>query len=264
MIKVQVINLEGLQMLAKVVEPKVLRAVAQNLADAGRAAWVQFALKELHSSRNDYINSIQKVVDEKGTFTITLTGQPANMIEQGADAFDLHDTVLGDNAKSWHTAKDGGRYVAIPFRHKTPTAGPTGGQPMGSQFGQRGANSMAAEHATVKDTLALGKKVHKAAKKLGPSQRMLKGLAPKLREHHTTDIFHGMKVELQPTSSGKSQRTYHTFRTISVGPGGDPRPPGKWLHPGIQARNLSVKVANHIAKIAPATFEAFVQGVLSS
>ena len=132
---------------------------------------------------------------------------------------------------------------------------------MGSQYsGAPKAMSNAAPHAVVEDVIALGKKVHGAAKKLKPGKSLQKGLAPKLREHHTVDIFAGMKANLQPVQKADGsvghQRTYTTFRTISEANR------ESWYHPGIQARNFLDSMGDYIKKIAPAAIEAFVGQVL--
>lgn len=259
---------EAAQKIVSIIGTTGTRAVARNIAEGARAKWIDLASKELSSSRMEYIQGIQPVEQETSgnqtTMSVTLVGALPNMVEQGASSFSLHKTLLGPDAEGVKTAKDGGRYRAIPFRHKTPTAGHTGGQPMGSQFRPRGPMSMAAPHEVVEDSVKLGRKIHRQAKKLKKGKRLKEGLAPKLRPHHTTDIFAGMKVNLQPVSGGRFQRTYSTFRMISVDKTGQPRPAGKWQHPGITARNFVDQVSTYVDEIAPKAFEAYVNGVLTA
>ena len=254
------IDLSGLiEKFPVIISDEMVRMVMNQIANAAHAKWVQLAADGLQSSRTDYIQGIQPVVLKDKTATIQLVGTLPTMIELGWEGGFLHETLLDEEFRGVRISQDGSRYRAIPFRHKAPTSGHQGGQPMGSQFIQK-AKSMAAPHATVADAVKLGKKVHRAAKKLQPGQRLKAGLAPKLRPHHTTDIFAGMKVNKQPVGAGKAvsghQRTYTTFRTISDAV------PDKWFHPGIAPRDYAEDVAEHVGKIAAPAFEAFIKGVI--
>lgn len=228
--------------------------------DGARAFWIQKAGEKLSSSRRDYINGIQEVVfSGKNVASISLVGQLPLMVEHGMAPFDMHATLLGPNVpvapfgqKGKRVNQNGRFYRSIPFRHQSPgTLGQGGGAPMGSDY---------AGHDAVADAAALGKQVYAAAKKLsptlsspgGPTQwggRLPAGMAPKLKPHHTTDIYAGM-VRQQKTYVDATQNQYTTFRTISE------EQPHKWLHPGIQAANISDEVAHHLEQIAPAAFLA--------
>lgn len=161
----------------------------------------------------------------------------------------------GSGQKGKHARKDGGFYRAIPFRHQTPgTIGQGGGAPMGTQYTGLIGQAAAEE---------LGKKIHTAAQELkkttgSPSkgtkwgERLPEGLAPKLKEKHTTDIYSGM-VRMEKKYKGATQSTYMTFRMISDGQ------PTKFLHPGIEAANLAAEVEQYIDKVAPLAFAALVK-----
>jgi len=272
MITVKILNLGNLISLAKLPHGAI-QNIARDLADGARAHWIFLASKDLQSTRLDYINGIQPVEQIPNGYAITLVGSLPNMVEQGARSFDLHDTLLADG-KKWHQAKDGGRYRAIPFRHKTPAAGPTGGQAMGSQWSAKGPLSRAASpQSQVEDIRKLAKAIHSKAKRLITSAersagakgltRLPSGLAPKLQRHHSTDIFAGMKVNKQAIVRGGKvtyQRSYTTFRMIAVDAQGNPRPEGKWRHPGITARNFADQVAAYVEKIAPMAVESYLRG----
>ena len=139
------------------------------------------------------------------------------------------------NSPKAKTGKDGSWYMAIPFRHMGPKATGRYGQPLGSQFramlGERGA-------------MALGRKIDKLSKKLKESERLPSGLAPKLKSHHVTDIYAGMKRQVQQyRSASQSQRT--TFRTIS-----EKSDPKAWQHPGIEARELFKEAEDYIDRVS--------------
>ena len=268
MIKIEPIDLTPLTIsLPMVISNAAMTIFIRRLGEAARGHWIKVASEKLQSSRTDYINGIQPLSMNKQTAVITLTGAVPLMVEEGWDARFLHDTLLENGAK---TSKDGDRYRSIPFRHKGPDSGPVGGGPMGSQFSnQKKAMSLAAPHAVVNDTLKLGRIIHRAAKKLGGSDSMktpknalkMIGGGGLLRQHHTTDIFSGMKVNKQLThvsSKGKPtfQKTYSTFRTISD------KEPGKFYHPGIMPRNFADEVGAYVQKIAVPAFHKFVEGTL--
>lgn len=251
-------------MLSALSDDSVITSLLENIMAGARNEWIKLAGARLNSSRRDYINGIQEVVVGKRTASITLLGEMPNNIEHGMSAYDMHSTLLGPNVpvvpwgsglKGKHARKDGGYYRAIPFRHQVPgTIGQGGGAPMGTQYkgllGQEAAN-------------ALGAKIHSAAKQLAASRgmpgqptkwggRLPDGLAPKLKAHHSTDIYSGM-VKMKKMYAAADQSTYMTFRMISDGA------PEKWHHPGIEAVHLADEVEKYVDKIAPLAFAALVK-----
>lgn len=264
MIRVQVVVLDpgAAEALSSLGSPAAREAVALSIMDGARSKLVSLAGEKLRSSRMDYLQGIQPLaVDEDGV-ALVLAGALPLMVEHGWDERSLHETLLHNPAargKVRETA-DGKRYRFIPFRHKTPGTTHQGGQPMGSQYGPAGALSKARPKNVVADTASLGKRIHKAAKKLKAGQSLPSGLAPKLRDDHSTDIFSGMRVNLQSVQKRGGapgqvgfQRTYVTFRTISDAQ------PDKWHHPGIAARNFFDDVERYVRDVAPAAVEAFLQ-----
>jgi hypothetical protein len=245
--------------------------LARSIMEGARAFLIKRAQQELHSTRGDFIAGVQPIQREGKEVVLAIVGVLPNMVENGWDGRFLHETLLGDEARGWQINADGYRYRAIPFRHKTPGTGPQGGQPMGSQYTASGKSmSMAAPHLIVEDAAALGRKVHRAAKKLISRKeeaqgqrghaRLAEGLAPKLRPHHVTDIYAGMSVNKQPVSKPGGgvnfQRTYTTFRTISEAR------PDAWYHPGIEARHFLDRVDTFIQTNADKAISAYLKGLL--
>lgn len=226
-------------------DKRVLETAIQDIMAGARSKWIQLAGERLNSSRRDYINAIQEVHVEGTTASIELVGVLPNMVENGADAFDMHDTLL--KGPGVRTSASGNRYRSIPFRHQTPgTAGQGGGTPMGRAY---------EGHPAVKDAQELGRTIYTYGKKLAATigepgggvkygDRLQAGLAPKLKEKHSTDIYAGM-IREQKTYKSATQSQYITFRTISDAV------PDKWQHPGIQAANLGQEVEDFVQKIAP-------------
>ena len=250
--------------LYKAVPSSIKAQAIYQLAEAARAYWIHLAQTRLHSSTADYINAIQPIEMGDGEAVISLVGWFANAVENGMSARDMHEALLGQTTAPTpvgmpgiHLAEDGGRYRAIPFRHKTPGTTEVGGMPMGGSFAAPRPGSrrlippMLTESVMMQTQAAeeMGRTIHKIAKKLQEKQALGKGLAPKLSGHHATDIYAGMRKMVQQTTKAK-QATYMTFRMISVGPDGMPRPSGKWKHPGIEARNLAADVRAHVESIA--------------
>ena len=262
-----IIPQEVLAMLSEAAVQEVL----QDLAAAARAEWIRLAMDEFKTTRQDYVAGIQPVVYSQGKATITLLGQLPNMLEEGMDEVDLHDTLLGANVptvpmgeRGKHESADGGYYRAIPFRHATPGAKAGAvGREMGSAY---------SGHEAVRDAAKLGRKVYNAAKKLDPTRskpggpttfggRLPAGIAPKLREGprgHATDIYAGM-IRAQKTYEKATQSQYVTFRTIAVGPGGEPKGSSPWIRPATPGKFLAKKVNAFVAEIAPKAFSAYVE-----
>jgi len=256
---------------------KALDQIAETLAHTAHDKWMRLAAQDPSSFAPEYRRSIQAPQVMRGTAVISLVGSVANLLEHGAPAQDLRDTLLGPEVplvprgqRGKHEAKEGGEYRAIPFRHMTPGAEGRGlGQAMGAAYaGQQGLER-------------LGKEIYGAAKKLKAygdpeaqfkDRRLEAGLAPKLRDHHATDIYAGM-IREEKTYEKATQSKYFTFRTISthktVVVGKDAR--GRniyerqeategWMRKPIQARNYAQKVAAFIQKIAPRAIQALLEG----
>ena len=249
------------------------------LADAARAEWIRLAQQDSSSFAQDYARGIQKPVVAQGTAVISLVGSVANMLEHGAPGVDLRDLLLGGDVptvprgeRGKHEAKEGGYYRAIPFRHATPGAsGGVVGQEMGSAY---------SGHQAVADAKKLAQEVYGQALKLQPHQnreakpserRLPAGMAPKLRDHHKTDIYAGM-IREEKTYESATQGQYFTFRTISThvtevseGAGGKnvrTRVPATvgWQRGPIHARNYAEQVAAYVTRIAPDTVAALLGG----
>jgi hypothetical protein len=248
-------------------EEAVFQVVA-NIAEGARHEWIRLAGERLKTSRRDYIGSIQPVVHRPGVAVITLVGQPANLIEHGSPEVDLRDWLLGPNVpeapfgqKGKRRAKAGHFYRAVPFRHGVPGTGGAVGQAMGDPYS-----------GVVKDAGALGRAVYGQAKSLKPGEalpahmryRRGKKVVPKLRKHHKTDIYAGMR-RLRAAYQVAVQSQYTTFRTISenVGPvqgtdkSGSPALVG-WIRPRTEGIKLVPQVQAYIAKVTPASFQAYV------
>jgi len=294
MLSVEVVNLGAVIDVLDLLNPGAYKAIVSRVAMGAHKKWVNLAANGLQSSRADYLGGLQPwELEDENTATITLLGEFPNMIEHGKEGWDMRDTLLrtpdGARREGVKQNASGGLYRAIPFRHQTPGTSGRAGAPMGSQYAASGPMSLAAPHAVVRDTEALGKAVMRAARRLKPGTKMQEGIPAAfkqgtkskrvqvtehglLRQHHATDIYAGMVVKYQETwrqvgrggqeVPGRPQRTYFTFRTIS-----DDIPPGAspgWMHPGIMARNYAEQVVEHIqTRLAPAAIDGYIAGLMA-
>lgn len=261
MIEVTGLDLVIPEALADVLSDEIVTSLVANIAEAARSEWIRLAGNALHSTRQDYINGIQPVEVTPGTATITLVGMFPNLLENGMSATDLHNTLLGPNVPISEPGERGKHvsidprtgkvkfYRAIPFRHSVGEKGAGFGNPY------RG-------HQAIADAAALGREIYGRAKKLSGTLsdpyggtvkqggRLPAGLAPKLRPHHATDIYAGMRKE-RKTYERATQSQYVTFRTISTGSPG-------WLRPATPGVHLAAEVSQFVQQIAPQTFSAYV------
>lgn len=244
--------------------------LTRNLADVAKAEWIRLGKEDGSSRRSEYIKGIQKPVVSGATAVIALVGTVANMLEHGDSGVNLRDTLLGSNVpvvprgqRGKQESKEGGYYRAIPFRHATPGAeAQVVGQEMGKAY---------SGHQAVADAKKLGREVYGKARKLKPysetqakpeDRRLPAGMAPKLKDHHKTDIFAGM-IREEKTYEKATQSQYFTFRTISThitDEQGNRRPATVgWKRGPIRARNYAKKVSAYVAKIAAEAAQAMLE-----
>ena len=95
------------------------QTVVQTVTKVVETSWREQAKKNLGSTREQYMNSI--IVGEVGKFTnvITLVGELPNMVEQGADPFDMKQGFANSSKRiiTKNAEGDLGWYLTIPFTH---------------------------------------------------------------------------------------------------------------------------------------------------
>jgi hypothetical protein len=276
MIKVQ--NVET--MIPESAIPKLdqpaLNGIASNVAAAGRNHWLRLASGDTSSFKADYIQGIQEVSVKGNDHIISLVGEVAHQIEEGAPRLDMRDTLLGPEVpvapmgeRGKHLSKNKQFFRAIPIRHTTPGSGKAIGQAMGSAY--RGHNAVA-------DSKKLGKAVYRAAKALETTKttpygeggktkwggrlntsRLRSGLkkgvrgVPLLKPHHKSSIYEGM-VRFEKTYEKATQHHYGTFRTISTAVRD-----GSWIRKAIEPRHYAEKVSTFVAKLLPEAISAYLE-----
>jgi hypothetical protein len=259
--------------------------LAYDLAAGARAKWINLAKGDNQYGKHwryEYITGIKPVEEHNGDVVVTLEGEVPHMLENGTKTIDMRDWLLGPKVpvaplgqKGKRLSKSGGYYRAIPIRHMTPG---TQAAPRGKTFGYEMGTPY---EGSVPNAKKLQKQVYGAAKQLGATTSepykgggyggrlitgptkpptMRKGDAyggniPKLKPHHSTDIYSGM-IRKEKTYEKSAQSSYMTFRTIStdVGVG------VKWMLKPIPARNYAKRVQDFVESIAAKAAEKYVKG----
>jgi hypothetical protein len=223
-----------------------LQMSMRDIMDAADDHWKRLARQGLHETQQAYVAGIQPVEIKGLVGRIALAGELPNMIEHGADEYNLQDVML----------KGGGTRV-IAFRFAAPgSRGTDVGQRMTKVFAPKGPRSLSQTRRfkSLRQAQQLGKKVHALAMTgkvtdSGIKQMMPKVPHTKLSEKHAVGAFEGMRRE-----GARGHAQYKTFRTMT-----DER--DKWIHPGFEPRNFMEQTADYIEEIAPAAFQTYVEGL---
>lgn len=188
--------------------------------------WEQEAVSILKNSRQEYINHLTVVDDGFAKGSVVLTGVLPNMVEQGADGFDIKIGLL--NSPKAKTGKDGSKYITVPFKHGIP----------GSLQENFSGGVMPSEvHDIVKK-----KKVDSVS---GKSKGLVKDELPKafqepqkksLSENRSYTHKNAIYEGLRKSKDSAGNTSYESFRRVSGNSA-----PESWGHPGIDAANLAEK-----------------------
>lgn len=191
--------------------------------------WQNEANTTLKSSRQEYVNGIVVVDEGFAQGAVVLTGSFPNMIESGAETFDIKDGVLnGPNAK---TGKDGKKYNTIPFKFGIPTSlaeNFNGGilpEEVHSILKERNANEPL-EKYDLKNLPAQLKEPQKKQVRMPESKSFAE-------YQHKHSIYEGVSKKKDETTG---QNSYVSFRRVS-----ENSDPASFIHPGIEAHNLAEK-----------------------
>lgn len=199
------------------VEQDLNTAVA-NLAAITNAKVKEMAQKELHSTRQRYIDALSFAEVSPGLWVVSLD-ESALWIENGLPSdFDMKPGLL-KNAKM---SKDGVQYRVVPFNHSLPP----------SQMGQSNQEAAAFIKANLKKQGITFKKIELNADgspKTGKlhSNLNLGGSNP---ANGVQKNSNGVNIYQNKTASGSIRRDVMTFRTVTS------NQQDKWIHPGIDPK----------------------------
>jgi hypothetical protein len=212
------------------------RHAVAGVAKAAQAEWIRIAQNRLGSSKDIYINGLRmaesfvtRIVGTTTIFEISLVGRMPNYFEFGMPAFDMKAVRPGWlGGKRAKTAKDGHKYVVIPFRHSLAKAG------MLAYSGKAAKADLRKELKNVVRWYGLNKMVRLATGEVtsGPVKRIPRG-SPVHR--YLSGLTRIQKPSTVNPMKGSSKLL--TFRVMS-----ENSPASSWQHPGIEAKNLMREV----------------------
>lgn len=250
--------------------PAQVQAVVVKMTHLARSNLVTRAQKQLRTSARDYVAAIApvEIIEDDGGSTgfVDLVGAFANMVENGAQPWDLRDSLLKPGTRNLRISAKGFLYLSVPFGHAMPGASGRNHAVVGSAYTGEGQSPKTRAHRgdlSADDAAKMGRAVARAARQLAPSTGLPGGKvsyggrldegtggAGLLRPRHATDIYAGM-IRNTKFYEKATQSTHTTFRTISNNPDTIREDEGgpNWLHPGITARQLVPQTANYIGTL---------------
>lgn len=222
---------------------------------------LNLASQELRSTRRTYRANVNLPVMERFKGTIVLTGALPNMIEQGADAFDMK-TGFSKSPKR-KVKKSGGWYLTVPFRWATPEA-VADNEAFSNQMDKRlhdlvrskpiqsirstaeGIQTRSSGQITLDDLRSMAR-----ANRRTRGSRVVGGRSYAAYTHRSP-IAQGIRRE-ERLYEGALQSKYVSFRRVS-----DKSDPNSWIHGGLQARDFMPRAVENTDKeaIAADTIDA--------
>lgn len=213
------------------------------LAKGAQNEWIRIAQSRLKTSSEIYVNGLRQAESFKmlesrnATYEITLVGNMPNNFEFGMSSFDMKGVrpgwLGGGKAK---TAKDGHKYVVIPFRHSTTSqrfayTGKAAAEPDLKRQLRQAVKNYGLDRMTRAATGQVVSGVTARIPNKAPVHSYLKGMV------RTQKPISGTT----PKGLGRGSSTLTTFRVMS-----EKSKPESWIHPGLNAANLLPEVENWV------------------
>jgi len=198
-------------------------------------AWANEAKRILRSSRAQYLRSL--IVVDKGRFegAVVLTGVVPNMVERGADPFDMKAGFSRSSKKKYN--KKGGWYLTIPFRFAS--AGALGESDVFSGILPKEVYQEI-KQTPVKQNIDIsklpeGQQIPGVRKQIIPKSSRIP-ISTNFKEYqHKTSIFSGLQKR-DSSSANKTSSQFVSFRRV-----GSESDDNAFIHKGMVARNLAEK-----------------------
>ena len=209
--------------------------------------WKIQAKNRLHSTRDEYLNSIVQVESGRLKNVVALIGQLPNMLEFGVQPFDLKQGF--SQGKKVKLSKNGGWYLTIPFRFATPGAlgesevfngGVLPNEVYRILKNQAGRKTSVGGGSSPSHPIAFSQlpQQHQPKKKtLGIASNAITGIGFGSYTHKTP-IFQGV-VRNEKTYERANQSKYSSFRRVS-----NNSDPNSWIHTGLEAQDLANAALN--------------------
>lgn len=249
--ELDVVELSREFFLTKPETEELVSTIISNLTNKTKDRWELIASKGLHKTKDEYIRSL--IIGDEGLYIgfVKLQNQLPNMIEQGANPFDMKTGF--SHAKNIKVKKDGGWYMTVPFRWASSSS--LGENSYFSAKMPEDINKIVKKKA-VNSPLTLSE-IPEHYKNLGKGVRKeIKGLNPlsNIPEYkHKNFIYEGI-TKKQKTEKGLKGGAKHTqymsFRRVS-----DLSDVDSWIHAGFVAKNFaqqaldSLDIENEVDKL---------------
>lgn len=190
--------------------------------------WEQKVVRELKSTRRQYLNAIYVNQVDESTVVVGLNPKSklARMIEEGATPFDMK-TGFSKSSKV-KLNKKGEWYMNIPFRHATPDA--VGESELFSNRIPREVYDIARRNQGAPVT-----------RQQLPSEFRQVGQNPASGYVHRAPIFQGLTRREVGATPTERRGQYMTFRRVSQN--SDPK---SWIHKGIRAHNFMQRTVGEL------------------
>lgn len=232
--------------------PMLSQAVEFTASD-GAYRWKDKVFKSRlwEGEKNAYVESIQWKMNSPFEAVIWTDYDKAAEIEGGRPARDLKRML--QTSKKTRMVKQGERagmrYLIIPFRHNIPT--PSGEGALAPQMPPH----VYAKAKPLKASSVLPPGTKKPGTRLSASghlvpqnsyswgERLPHGLVPKLKDHHSTDIYAGMvRFNTTPDGGRAKRSSYLTFRIMGEWSSG-------WIIEAKPGLELAKKVADELQPV---------------
>lgn len=224
---------------------KAMRDAVQALTAQTHAHIAEQVNSKLHSTREKYLKALNMEQVDQDTWVITLD-KSAMWIEEGIPPnTDMLEWLL--RSKKARTAKDGSRYLVVPFEHKKGKTSQTPAQKdltdtLKKEMGKRGIPYGKLETdagGKPKTGLLHSFDIMKSPLKTGNGAGMGKGPIGQVRQGPTGIPFlQGVRVYQSKVKdrAGKEsvKKSIMTFRIASSKHKGS----GRWVHPGLEAKKF--------------------------
>ena len=241
------IDLAGVLELRDELEPKVeaaLKEAGRQLAVQSHAHLVEQVNEKLHSTRQKYIDALSFQEVDGNTWVINLD-RKAMWIEEGMPEHEMIDDLL--KSPKAKTAKDGSRYLVVPFQHNAPPTQQTKAATDLTETLKRELTKRKIPYGKI-ETDAAGRPklgllhsfdIKNKPLKTAEAPGMGKGPLGAVRQGPTGIPFlAGVRIYQKSVEGpgGKSsvKRGIMTFRVVSSKMKGT----GRWVHPGLDAKHF--------------------------
>jgi hypothetical protein len=229
---------------------KALKDAARDLSAQSHAKIVEMVQQKLHSTREKYLDNLSYHQLDENTWVVEL-GKPALFIEDGLPPnFDMLPGLL--KSKKAKTAKDGSKYVVVPFEHNKAKSRQTPAQKsltdtIKAELKKQGAPNITAieKGADGKPLLGMVRSFNTMNNPIKTGEGVGQGKGPvgAVKQGITGIPFlQGVRVfqkEVARKDGSKGvKKSVMTFRVASSKHAGE-----RWIHPGLEEKHFFEKVA---------------------